>query len=67
MNRFAVMTGVMMQYEFHGDWIDADQGLVVVYAGVRPKIILKLADGQSVMWVTDVVGPERTINAAGSS
>lgn len=67
MKRFAVMSGVMMDYEFHGDRIEANNGLVVVYSGITVKIILQLAEGQSVMHVTDVVGPERTINAVGSS
>ena len=67
MKRFAVMDGVIMEYEFHGDWLEANHGLVLVYQNNTVKIILKLADGQSIMHVTDVVGPERTINAIGST
>lgn len=68
MKRFAVMSGVMMDYEFHGDAISVLDGLVVVFdSNGQIKIALCLDRGQSVMHVTDVIGPERTINAVSSA
>lgn len=60
--RFAVMDGVVMLYEVSGDELYMSGGLVAVYQNNAIKIVFNLPPGQSIMWVTDVVGRERTLN-----